>query len=52
MFVTGNIQFVVGITLWNFSLKMKFIKNNDLSISKTENIEKRDTFWEDWDNQK
>ena len=29
-----------------------FIKNNDLRTNKTENIEKKNTFWEDWDNQK
>lgn len=44
----GKIKIVTDIQ----NIPDPFIKNNDLSISKTENIEKRDTFWEDWDNQK
>ena len=44
----GKIKIVTDIK----NIPDPFIKNNDLSISKTENIEKRDTFWEDWDNQK
>lgn len=29
-----------------------FMKNNNIRTSKIENMEKKDTYWEDWDNQK
>ena len=44
----GKIKIVTDIQ----NIPDPFIKNNDLRTNKTENIEKKDTFWEDWDNQK
>ena len=44
----GKIKIVTDIQ----NVPDSFIKNDDLRTSKTENIGKKDTFWEDWDNQK
>tara|TARA_B100001113_G_scaffold77978_1_gene61137 strand:- start:27956 stop:28666 length:711 start_codon:yes stop_codon:yes gene_type:complete len=44
----GKIKIVTDIQ----NVPDPFIKNNGLITGKTENIEKSDTFWEDWDNQK
>ncbi len=44
----GKIKIVKNIQ----NIPDPFIGNNDLSVRKTENIENKDTFWEDWDNQK
>ncbi|MGB1435841.1 MAG: hypothetical protein ACPG8U_01890 [Candidatus Thalassarchaeaceae archaeon] len=44
----GKIKIVKNIQ----NIPDPFIENNDLSVRKTENIENKDTFWEDWDNQK
>jgi hypothetical protein len=44
----GKIKIVTDIQ----NVPDPFIKNNDLRTGKTENIEKKDGFWEDWDNQK
>ena len=44
----GKIKIVKNIQ----NIPDPFIGNNDLSVRKTENIENKDTSWEDWDNQK
>jgi hypothetical protein len=44
----GKIKIVKNIQ----NIPDPFMENNDLNAIKTENIENKDTFWKDWDNQK